>query len=147
MTHFVGQDAQLQHAVDEATRLAQKSEQLARERRQAEEERETIGRRQGEERESITRLENDQRSADDRLAAAQRRLFEARVAAEDLSHRTAEARAALRGQGRGPARCHQRRAFSLFARCYRAEWPQRPQPVVTDLLIPSRMSVPFPVAR
>jgi chromosome segregation protein len=90
----VAHDAQLQHAVDEATRLAQKGEQLARERHQAEEEREAIDRRQGEARESITRLENDQRSADDRLTVAQRRLFEAREAAEDLSHRAAEARAA-----------------------------------------------------
>ena len=35
----VGHDAQLQHATDEETRLAQKAEQLARERFQAEEER------------------------------------------------------------------------------------------------------------
>jgi chromosome segregation protein len=90
----VAQDAQLQHAVDEATRLAQKSDQLARERRQAEDEGEAIDRRQDEARESIARLENDQRAADDRLTAAQRRLFEAREAAEDLSHRAAEARAA-----------------------------------------------------
>ena len=90
----VVQDAQLQHAVDEATRLAQKSDQLARERRQAEDEGEAIDRRQDEARESIARLENDQRAADDRLTAAQRRLFEAREAAEDLSHRAAEARAA-----------------------------------------------------
>jgi chromosome segregation protein len=90
----VSQDAQLQHAVDEATRLSQKSEQLARERRQAAEERETIDRRQIEARESIARLEHDQRAADDRLTAAQRHLFEAREAAEDLSRRAAEARAA-----------------------------------------------------
>ena len=90
----VAQDAQLQHAVDEATRLAQKSEQLGRERRQAEDERETIDRRQDEARASITQLENDQREADDRLTAAQRRLFEAREAAEDLSRHAAESRAA-----------------------------------------------------
>ncbi len=89
----VAQEGQLQHAVDEAARLAQKTEQLARERRQAEEERETIDRRQGEARESIARLEDDQRAADDRLTAAQRSLFEAREAAEALSHRAAEARA------------------------------------------------------
>jgi len=90
----VVQEAQLQHAVDEATRLAQKNDQLARERRQAEDEGEAIDRRQDEARDSIARLENDQRAADDRLTAAQRRLFEAREAAEDLSHRAAEARAA-----------------------------------------------------
>ena len=89
----VAQESQLQHAVDEAGRLAQKNEQLSRERRQAEEEREAIDRRQGEARESITRLEDDQRAADDRLTAAQRSLFEAREAAEDLSRRAAEARA------------------------------------------------------
>ena len=90
----VAQEAQLQHAVDEAARLAQKSEQLARERRQAEEEREAIEGRQNEARESIARLESDQQAADERLTAAQRRLFEAREAAEDLSQRAAEARAA-----------------------------------------------------
>jgi chromosome segregation protein len=90
----VAQDGQLKRAAEETTRLAQKGEQLARERRQGEEEREAIDRRQGEARASITRLENDQRAADDRLTAAQRRLFEAREAAEDLSQRAAEARAA-----------------------------------------------------
>jgi chromosome segregation protein len=90
----VAQEAQLQHAQDEAGRVALKNEQLGRERRQAEEEREAIDRRQGEARESIARLENDQRAADDRLTAAQRSLFEAREAAEDLSQRAAEARAA-----------------------------------------------------
>jgi chromosome segregation protein len=89
----VAQETQLHHAVDEAGRLYQKTEQLTRERRQAEEEREAIDRRQGEARESIARLENDQRAADDRLTAAQRSLFEAREAAEDLSRRAAEARA------------------------------------------------------
>jgi chromosome segregation protein len=90
---IVAQEAQLQHAVDEAARLSQKSEQLTRERRQADEERDAIDRRQGEARESIARLEGDQRAADDRLTAAQRGLFEAREAAEDLGRRAAEARA------------------------------------------------------
>ena len=90
----VGHDAQLQHATDEETRLAQKSEQLARERHQAEEERHSLDRRQEEARASIGRLEEAQRQADERLTAAQRRLFEAREAAEDLSRRAAEAGAA-----------------------------------------------------
>jgi chromosome segregation protein len=90
----VGHDAQLQHASDEQARLAQKAEQLARERYQAEEERHTLDRRQEEARASITRLDNDQRLADERLTVAQRRLFEAREAAEDLSRRAAEAGAA-----------------------------------------------------
>jgi chromosome segregation protein len=90
---MVAQEAQLQRALDEAARLSQKTEQLSRERGQAEEEREAIDRRQAEARESIARLETDQRTADDQLAGAQRRLFEAREAAENLSHRAAEARA------------------------------------------------------
>ncbi len=90
----VGYDAQLQHAADEETRLAQKSEQLARERHQSEEERDTLDRRQEEARASITRLDSDQRLADERLTLAQRRLFEAREAAEDLSRRAADAGAA-----------------------------------------------------
>jgi chromosome segregation protein len=90
----VGHDARLQHAADEETRLAQKSEQLAREHHQSEEERDTLDRRQEEARASITRLDNDQRLADERLTLAQRRLFEAREAAEDLSRRAADAGAA-----------------------------------------------------
>jgi chromosome segregation protein len=89
----VAQEAQLQHALDESARLDQKSEQLARERRQAEEEREAIDRRQVEAREAIARLDSEQRAADDRLTSAQRSLFEAREAVEDLSHRAAETRA------------------------------------------------------
>ena len=91
---IVGHEARLQQTADEAARIAQKLEQLTRERRQAEEERETIDRRQGEARVSIARLDNDQQTADERLAAAQRRLFEARETAETLSHQAAEARAA-----------------------------------------------------
>ncbi len=44
----VAQEAQLQRAQDEAARLAQKSEQVARERQQAEEERDMLDRRQEE---------------------------------------------------------------------------------------------------
>jgi chromosome segregation protein len=78
-------------------RQAQKSEQLLRERRQAEEERETLNRREQEARVSIERLDHEQRAADERLTVAQRRLFEAREAAEDLSRRAAEARAVHAG--------------------------------------------------
>jgi chromosome segregation protein len=90
---IVAHEAQLQHANEVEARLAQKTEQLSRERRQAEEERESLERRQEEARASIARLEKDQRAADDRLTVAQRRLFEAREATEDLSRRAAEARA------------------------------------------------------
>ncbi len=89
----VGYDAQVRHASDEALRLVQKGDQLARERRQAEEERETLDRRQQEALSSITQLEDAQRVADERLTVAQRRLFEAREAAEELSQRAAAARA------------------------------------------------------
>jgi len=90
----VGHEAQLQHAADAAVRHAQKCEQLVRERRQAEEERESQNRREAEARSSIERLDAEQRSADERLTLAQRRLFEAREAVEDLSRRATEARAA-----------------------------------------------------
>ncbi len=90
----VGLDAQQQHAAEEATRLAQKGEQLARERRQAEEERDALDRRQEEARTSITRLDEAQRFADERLTVAQRRLFEARESTDDLSRRAADAGAA-----------------------------------------------------
>ena len=90
---MVGLEADLQHATDEAERLFQKSEQLARERRQAEEERDGLDRRQEEARASIVRLQDEQRDAEGRLTAAQRRLADARESAEDLSRRAAEARA------------------------------------------------------
>jgi chromosome segregation protein len=89
----VGFEMQLQHATDETERLALKGEQLARERYQAEEERDALDRRRDEARESIVRLQDQQRHADERLTLAQRRLFEAREATEDLSRRAAEARA------------------------------------------------------
>jgi chromosome segregation protein len=91
---IVAYDARIQQTADEATRLALKLEQLTRERRQSDDEREMIDRRQTEARVSIARLESEQRTADDRLAAAQRRLFEARESAEALSQQAAEARAA-----------------------------------------------------
>ena len=94
---IVAHEARLQQTADEAARQAQKLEQLTRERRQAEEERETIDRRQAEARVSIARLETEQQTADDRLAAAQRRLFEARESAEALSQQAADARASHAG--------------------------------------------------
>ncbi len=90
---IVGLEAERQHASDEAARLAQKGEQLARERRQAEEERDGLDLRQEEARASIVQLAGQQQDADGRLSAAQRRLTEARECAEDLSRRAAEARA------------------------------------------------------
>ena len=90
----VALESHLHHAGDEATRVVQKGEQLALERRQAEEERDSLDRRQEEARASVVRLQGEQREAEERLTAAQRQLFETREAAEDLSRRAAEARAA-----------------------------------------------------
>jgi chromosome segregation protein len=90
----VGHEAQLQRAADDQTRIAQRSEQLRRERRQVEEERERLEQRQLEARASIARLEDEQRSADERLTEAQRRLFEGREATQHLGRRAAEAGAA-----------------------------------------------------
>ncbi len=89
----VAYEAQLTHARDEQARLINKAEQLARERRQAEEERDTLDRRQQEARSSIERLENDQHNAEEQLTTAQRRLFEAREAIDELNRRAADARA------------------------------------------------------
>src|SRR5262249_37790458 len=87
-------ESQLHHTTDEESRLAQRNEQLSRERRLAEEERDGLDRRQDEARTSIARLDESQRASDERLTLAQRRLFEAREAAEELSRRAAEAGAA-----------------------------------------------------
>jgi chromosome segregation protein len=90
---IVALEAQLQRATDDARKVALKGEQLARERRQAEEERSALEARQEESRASIVVLEHEQRLADERLGGAQRRLFAARERAEELSLRAAEARA------------------------------------------------------
>jgi chromosome segregation protein len=91
---IVALESHLHHAGDEATRVTQKGEQLALERRQAEEERDSLDRRQEEARTSVVRLQGEQREAEERLTDAQRQLFATREAAEDLSRRAAEARAA-----------------------------------------------------
>src|SRR5919109_1204970 len=88
---IVAGEAQDAHGAEEEARLRDKAEQLARERRQAEEERDALERRQQEARASITRLEAEQRTADEQLTVAQRRLFEAREASEDLNRRAAAA--------------------------------------------------------
>ncbi|MQA31306.1 MAG: hypothetical protein GEU82_15970, partial [Luteitalea sp.] len=90
----VALDGLLQRAVDETTKTAHRREQLARERRQGEDERDSLERRQAEARASIERLEQEQRFADESLTAAQRHLFQARESAEELSRRAAEAGAA-----------------------------------------------------
>ena len=93
----VSYEGHLHRAEEDVTRLGYRADQLDRERRQAEEERDALDRRQDEARTSIGRLEGEQRAGDERLTAAQRRLFEAREGAEELSRRAAEARAVHAG--------------------------------------------------
>jgi chromosome segregation protein len=90
---IVGFDLQVQNAADAAERIARKQEQIATERRSAEEEQRAQQARQDEARESIRRIEEEQRAADDVLNAAQRRLFDAREAMQAQAARTAEAKA------------------------------------------------------
>ena len=94
---IVGHEAQLARAAEEKDRLTRKGEQLALERRRAEEELVQLDGRQAEARDSIVRLEADQRRADERFSAAQRRLFSAREALERVGHEVAEAKATAAG--------------------------------------------------
>ena len=90
---IVGYELQVSGAAEAAERISRKQEQIAVERRTAEEELRTQESREQEARESIARLETEQRAADEQLSAAQRRLFEAREAAERQARLTAEAKA------------------------------------------------------
>ena len=89
----VGFDLQIGTADDASDRIARKREQIAVERRSAEQEQRMQDARQEEARQSIARIEVDQREADDQLNRAQRRLFDAREAMQTQSNRTAEAKA------------------------------------------------------
>ena len=89
----VGFELQVGAARAAAERLGHKREQIATERRSAEEELRSQEARRDEARESISRIEIDQRSADGQLNQAQRRLFESREAMEAQGRRTAEAKA------------------------------------------------------
>ena len=91
---LVGLELQLARAVEERDRIVRKQELIENERRRADEEKQSLHRRQTEARESIARLETDQRAADERFMLAQRRLLEAREAIEARGQRTAEAKAA-----------------------------------------------------
>jgi chromosome segregation protein len=90
---IVGYELQVSAAGDAAARVSRKQEQIALERRAAEEELRAQERREEEARQSIRRIETEQRAADERLSAAQRRLFEAREAAAAQGRVTAEAKA------------------------------------------------------
>ena len=91
---IVGFELQLGTARDAEERVTRKQEQIAVERRSAEEELGAQEARHGEARESIARIEVEQRAADEQLNIAQRRLFEAREAMQEQGRVTAEAKAA-----------------------------------------------------
>ncbi len=91
---IVGYELQLSGAREATDRVTRKQDQIATERRSAEEELRTQEARQDEARESIARIESEQRGADEQLNTAQRRLFEAREATQAQGTKTAEAKAA-----------------------------------------------------
>jgi chromosome segregation protein len=89
----VGFELQVSGAREAVERITRKQEQIATERRTAEEQLRVQEARQDEARESIARIEAEQRTADDLLNAAQRRLFAAREAMQAQAQRTSEAKA------------------------------------------------------
>jgi chromosome segregation protein len=89
----VGFELQVSSARDTVDRITRKQEQIATERRSAEEQLRVQEARQDEARESISRIEGEQRTADDLLNTAQRRLFDGREAMQAQSQRTSEAKA------------------------------------------------------
>jgi chromosome segregation protein len=91
---IVGFELQATSAAEAAERVARKQEQIAVERRTAEEELRSQAARHDEARESIERIGVEQQSADERLSQAQRRLFEAREEMQLQARRTSEAKAA-----------------------------------------------------
>jgi chromosome segregation protein len=91
---IVGSDLQVKTAGEASERVARKQEQIAVERRSAEEELRTQEQREDEARHSIRRIETEQAAADEQLAAAQRKLFEGRETAANQARVTAEAKAA-----------------------------------------------------
>ncbi len=85
------------NALENRERLARKAEVLATESARAREERRTLEGREREARESVARQEDARLAADERLAIAQREFQNAREAAEVISRRVADARAAHAG--------------------------------------------------
>ncbi|HXW07055.1 MAG TPA: chromosome segregation protein SMC [Vicinamibacterales bacterium] len=89
----VGFELQAAAAADAAERVARKQDQIAVERRSADEEQRSQEARQEEALASIRRIEVEQRHADEQLNLTQRRLFEARESSQLQANRTAEAKA------------------------------------------------------
>ncbi len=94
---IVGFEALVANALENRERLARKAEVLATESARAREERRTLEGREREARESVARQEEVRLAADERLAIAQREFQNAREAAEVISRRVADARAAHAG--------------------------------------------------
>ena len=94
---IVGFDAAVANALENRERLARKAEVLATESARAQQERRTLEGREREARESVARQEDVRLAADERLALAQREFQNAREAAEVISRRVADARAAHAG--------------------------------------------------
>ncbi len=90
----VGFDLQVANASETADRIARKQDQIATERRSAEEELRVQEARQEEAADSIARIDVEQRAADEQLNLHQRRLFDAREAMQAQARRTAETKAA-----------------------------------------------------
>ena len=91
---IVGFDLQVRAAGEATERVSRKQEQIAVERRSAEEELRSQEQREDEARQSIQRIETEQKAADEQLSSAQRRLFEGRETASNQARVTAEAKAA-----------------------------------------------------
>ena len=94
---IVGFDALVANALEHRERLARKAEVLATESARAEQERRTLEDREREARESVARQEHVRAAADAQLTVAQRQFQDARDAAEVISRRVADARAAHAG--------------------------------------------------
>jgi chromosome segregation protein len=94
---IVGFEALVANALENRDRLTRKAEVLDTERARAQEERRVLEDREREARESVARQEDVRLAADERLAIAQRQFQEARGAAEVISRRVADARAAHAG--------------------------------------------------
>jgi chromosome segregation protein len=89
----VGFELQVSNAGGTIERISRKQDQIATERRSADDELRAQEARQDEARASIARIESEQRTADDVLNSAQRRLFQAREAMQAQARRTSEAKA------------------------------------------------------
>jgi len=91
---IVGHESAVAHAVEEAGRLARKTEVIVLERQQAEAEQTQLDARHAEAEASIERLLQEQQDAEAQLSDAQRQLAVAREAVHTLGMKAADARAA-----------------------------------------------------